>query len=264
MPAIELNDVTLNYELTGASSAPILMLSNSLGTNLTLWDLQREPFEKQYRVLRYDMRGHGSSSVPPGPYTLNQLGHDVLALLDALEIEKVHFCGLSVGGLIGQWLGIHAGSRLNKLVLSDTAARIGVTDTWNNRIAEVHQSGLEPIANGVLQRWFTPGFAAAHASLIARMKEMLLATDRAGYTASCAALRDADLRQAIGAIRVPVCIISGDQDPVTTVADAQFIQASIAGTELTILSAAHISNIEAAERYNATVLDFLAKDAPGR
>jgi 3-oxoadipate enol-lactonase len=262
VPQIDLQHVTLNYTLTGASNAPVLMFSNSLGTNLSMWDPQLEFLEPQYRILRYDMRGHGLSSVPPGPYAVEQLGNDVIDLLNALKIETINFCGLSIGGIIGQWLGIHAASRLNKLVLCNTAAKIGSTETWNKRIAEVTNDGIASIADGVVQRWFTSGFPAGHATVVTRMKQMLLATNPAGYTASCAALRDNDLRDAISTIRTPVCVIAGDQDPVTNVADAQFIKSSIPASELAILPAAHISNAEVPELFSTTVLEFLAKDVP--
>ncbi len=264
MSQIDLQNVTLNYTLTdtspGVSDAPVLMFSNSLGTNLTMWDPQLEFLEPHYRILRYDMRGHGLSSVPPGPYTIAQLGNDVVGLLDALKIETINFCGLSIGGIIGQWLGINAASRLDKLILSNTAAKIGTTETWNKRIAEVTDNGVASIADGVVQRWFTPGFPAIHAPVVSRMKQMLLATNPTGYTASCAALRDNDLRDAISTIRTPVCVIAGSQDPVTTVADAQFIKDRIPGAELTVLPAAHISNAQVPELFSTTVLDFLAKD----
>jgi 3-oxoadipate enol-lactonase len=260
VPQIDLQNGTLNYTLTGVSNAPVLMFSNSLGTNLSMWDPQLEFLEPHYRILRYDMRGHGLSSVPPGPYTIAQLGNDVIDLLNALKIEKVHFCGLSIGGIIGQWLGINAASRLNKLILSNTAAKIGTTETWNKRIAEVTNDGIAPIADGVIQRWFTPGFPAIHPPVVTRMKQMLLATNPTGYTASCAALRDNDLRDAISAIHTPVCVIAGEQDPVTTVADAQFIKGRIPGAELTVLPAAHISNAQVPDLFSTTVLDFLAKD----
>jgi 3-oxoadipate enol-lactonase len=268
VPQIDLQNVTLNYTLTGpslrtlpgASNAPVLMFSNSLGTNLSMWDPQLELLEPHYRILRYDMRGHGSSSVPPGPYTVTQLGNDVIDLLNALKIETINFCGLSIGGIIGQWLGINAASRLNKLILCNTAAKIGTTETWNKRIAEVTDHGIAPIADGVVQRWFTTGFPAPHAPVVSLMKQMLLATNPAGYLASCAALRDNDLRDAISAIRLPVCVIAGDQDPVTTIADGQFIKDRIPGAELTVLPAAHISNAEVPELFSTTVLDFLTKD----
>ena len=266
MPKVDLQHASLNYELTGRETAPVLMLSNSLGTDLRMWDAQLESFEQHYRVLRYDMRGHGASSVPPGPYTMEQLGNDVLGLLNKLDIPRVHFCGLSVGGAIGQWLGIHAAPRLHKLILCNTAAKIGTDQTWNSRISEVNQHGLQSIADATMQRWFTPAFRSAGTFAgtfqVQRMRETLLAVDPAGYTASCAAIRDIDQREIVGRIEVPVCIIAGSEDPVTTVADAEFLRSQIPGAELNILPAAHISNVEASDLFNATVLNFLAKEVP--
>jgi 3-oxoadipate enol-lactonase len=266
MPKVDLQHAQLNYELTGLEAVPVLMLSNSLGTDLRMWDAQLASFEQHYRVLRYDMRGHGASSVPPGPYTMDQLGNDVLGLLNMLDIPRVHFCGLSIGGAIGQWLGIHAAPRLHKLILCNTAAKIGTEQTWNSRIADVNQHGLQAIADATMQRWFTPGFRSANPSAgtfqIQMMRDTLLAVDPIGYTASCAAIRDIDQREAVGRIEAPVCIIAGSQDPVTTVADAEFLRSHIPGAELHILPAAHISNVEAHELFNTTVLNFLAKEVP--
>jgi 3-oxoadipate enol-lactonase len=262
MPKADLQHASLHYELTGRETAPVLMLSNSLGTDLSMWDAQVKSFEQHYRVLRYDMRGHGASSVPSGPYTMEQLGNDVLGLLNKLDIPRIHFCGLSIGGAIGQWLGIHAAPRLHKLILCNTAAKIGTEQTWNSRIADVNQHGLQSIADATMQRWFTPGFRSASASRVQRMRETLLAVDPVGYTASCAAIRDTDQREAVGRIDAPVCIIAGSEDPVTTVADAEFLRSQIPGAELNILPAAHISNVEVSDLFNATVLNFLTKEVP--
>ncbi len=262
MPLIDLGDVSLNYELSGRLDAPVLLLSNSLGTTLGMWDPQREELEKKYRLLRYDMRGHGASSVPAGPYTVDLLGRDVLALLDALRIDEVYFCGLSVGGVIGQWLGIHAPSRFRKLILCNTAAKIGTAETWNKRIADVQLGGMEAVADAVVQRWFTAEFVASGAPVVTTMRQMLAACNPAGYVAACAAIRDMDLREAVGVIPIPVCLIAGERDAVTTLADAQFLQSHIAGAELVTLPAAHISSAEVPQQFSAAVLKFLAKDVP--
>jgi 3-oxoadipate enol-lactonase len=259
MAQIETADVTLHSDLSGKDGAPVLMFSNSLGTNLAMWDLQLASFEKHYRVLRYDMRGHGASSVPAGPYRIDQLGGDVLALLDALEIEKANFCGLSVGGLIGQWLGIHAASRLTTLTLCNTAAKIGTPDTWNQRIEDVTKGGLRAIAGKGMERWFTAPFLESDSPLVSQMRRTLIDTPPAGYIASCAAIRDTDLRNEIATIKAPTCIIAGESDPVTTVADAEFIASQIADSKLVTLPAAHISNVEAATHFNEALQNFLAQ-----
>ena len=269
MPLIEVDGASLYYELTGPdgyheltgpTGAPVLMLSNSLGTTHHMWDPQLEQLQPHFRLLRYDMRGHGASSVTAGEYTIDLLGRDVLALLDALHLQTVDFCGLSIGGIIGQWLGIHAPSRLRRLVLCNTAASIGTAETWNKRIAEVQRDGMEPIADAVLQRWFTPSFLTRGARIIMSMREMLTATNPTAYTAACAAIRDVDLRDAVSGIHLPVCIVAGEQDIVTTVTDAQFLQSRIHGAELHTLPTAHISSAEVPQKFSALVLNFLTQD----
>ena len=258
MARIDLAGVSLNYELSGKVGAPALMLSSSLGTNLSMWTPQLACFEEHFRVLRYDMRGHGASSVPIGPYSIDQFGCDVLGLLDALELEKVNFCGLSIGGAIGQWLGIHAGSRLHSLVLCNTAARLGSTEIWNQRIADVTDRGMQSIADKVIGRWFTPAFMELESGLVAQMRHNLLASSQAGYVASCFALRDMDLRDAVSTIKNRTCVIAGAYDPVTTLVDAEFLVESIAGAQLVTLPASHISNVEADKAFTETVVGFLS------
>ena len=196
-------------------------------------------------------------SAPPGPYSIDLLGGDVLALLDALGVQKVHFCGLSVGGVIGQWLGVHAASRLSKLVLCNTAAKIGTPEIWNSRIAIVQKDGMQAIVEGVLGRWFTPSFLASNPPLLASMRHKLAAADPAGYTAACVAIRDMDLREDVTSIECPTLLVAGEFDLVTTVADARFLTDCITGATMTVLPAAHISNAEVPEQFNVPVLKFL-------
>jgi 3-oxoadipate enol-lactonase len=259
---IDLPGVSLHYELSGRPDAPVLVLSNSLGTTLQMWNPQLEALERHFQLLRYDMRGHGTSSTPPGPYTIDQLGRDVLALLDALDIAKINFCGLSAGGVVGQWLGIHAGPRLSKLVLCNTAAKIGSAEIWNRRISDVESGGMQSITDGVLQRWFTADFLASGNSMVADIRQMLLNTPVAGYVATCAAIRDMDFRSALAAVQTPVCIVAGVHDMVTTLADAQFLRDRIDKAELASLPAAHISNVEAQRGFTEIVVNFLTKAIP--
>jgi len=262
MPHAELKDVSLHYELSGRVGAPVLMLSSSLGTTGEMWKPQLEAFRRDYRVLRYDMRGHGRSSVPSGPYSIQQLTLDVIALLDFLRLDKVNYCGLSIGGMIGQWLGANFPARLNRLILCNTAAKIGIEETWNARIAAVHAGGMTAILDGgAMHRWFTRQFIADGSPMFIEMREMLSATDPVGYVAACAAIRDMDQRATAASIISPTLIIAGEYDPVTTVLDAQFLHANISGSGLTVLPASHISNVEASQQFNAAVLDFLA-DGP--
>jgi 3-oxoadipate enol-lactonase len=261
MAYVNLNSVRIHYELSGKANLPVLVLSHSVGVNLATWEPQLQALAPHFQILRYDMRGHGASSTPPGPYTVADLGADVLGLLDALDLPQASFCGLSIGGLIGQWLGLNAPHRLHKLVLASAAAKIGTEETWNTRIATVLREGLDPIIPGTLERWFTGGFRAAQPQTIDQTAAMLHATSVAGYTASCAAVRDADFRSSIQQIGVPVLVITGKADPVTTVSDGKFLAGAISGAAYTELPAAHLSNVEAAGTFNTALRAFLADTA---
>ena len=257
MPFVSVSNSRIYYEMQGPSSAPVLVLSNSLGTNLGLWNPQVSEFAQEYRVLRYDMRGHGQSEVSPAPYSIPQLAQDVLALLDALNISAVHFCGLSIGGAIGMALALRAPQRLQKVILCNTAAKIGTSESWNARIAAVRKGGMPAIVDPVLERWFTPGFRQRVPAAIAATRSMLLNTPPEGYIGCCEALRDMDLRDAIAQIRVPTLVIAGTCDAATTPAEADFIMKAIAGAEYVEFPAAHLSNVEAAGQFTARVLCFL-------
>ena len=260
MPTVKLADGELNYRLEGPVDAPVLVLSNSLGTTHEMWDAQVPAFSEHFRVLRYDTRGHGSSSVTPGPYSIEQLGRDVLGLADALGIDRFAFCGLSMGGLIGQWLGIHAGERLTRLVVCNTGAKIGTDEVWNERIDTVLKGGeqaMRGMRDASVSRWFTPSFAEQQLGKVARITQMIASTSPAGYAANCAAVRDADYREQLGAIKVPTLIVCGSQDPVTTPDHGRFIQARVEGAELVEFEAAHLSNVEAGDAFTQRVLAFL-------
>lgn len=260
MPGVTLADGTLHYQLDGPADAPVLVLSNSLGTDLHMWDAQIAAFTQHFRVLRYDTRGHGGSLVTQGPYSIEQHGLDVLALLDALELAQVHFCGLSMGGLIGQWLGINAPERLNRLVICNTAAKIGTPQIWNSRIDAVlrdGEAGMHALREGTITRWFTPAFAAAQPEVVEPVVAVLVNTSPEGYAASCAAVRDADFREQVAAISLPVLVVAGQSDPVTTTDDGHFLVEHIAGSRMVVLDAAHLSSVEASEVFARSVLDFL-------
>lgn len=260
MPTVKLADGELNYRLEGPVDAPVLVLSNSLGTTHEMWDAQVPAFSEHFRVLRYDTRGHGSSSVTPGPYSIEQLGRDVLGLADALGIDRFAFCGLSMGGLIGQWLGIHAGERMTRLVVCNTGAKIGTDEVWNERINTVLEGGeqaMSDMRDASVSRWFTPAFAEQQLAKVARITQMIASTSPTGYAANCAAVRDADYREQLGAIKVPTLIVCGSQDPVTTADHGRFIQARVEGAELVEFEAAHLSNVEASDAFTQRVLAFL-------
>ncbi len=260
MAFIQLAEGELHYQLNGPVEAPVLVLSNSLGTDLHMWDIQIPAFTEHFRVLRFDTRGHGKSLVTEGPYSIEQLGHDVIALLDALGIQRAHFCGLSMGGLIGQWLGINAGERLHRLVICNSAAKIGTPEVWNPRIETVLRDGaaaMVALRDASIARWFTADFAAANPHQAKQITDMLVATDPQGYAANCAAVRDADFREQLSSIKVPTLVIAGSEDAVTPPAGSHLIQAQVQGAEYAEFYAAHLSSVQAGAAFSQRVLEFL-------
>jgi 3-oxoadipate enol-lactonase len=251
------NGIAMRVITNGDRRAPAVVLSNSLGTDHTMWDAQAQELAGHFHVIRYDTRGHGGSGSPPGPYDVDTLGNDVLGVLDTLDIERAHVVGLSMGGVVGQWLGVHAPDRIDRLVLANTAARIGTREGWQSRAAAVRAAGLDEIAAGSPARWFTPSFAEHHAATVHTMLQKLRRQSPEGYAACCDALAVADLRSDISRIRAPVLVIAGNEDPVTTVADAQAICAAIAQSALAIVPGSHLSNIEAPAAFTRELLSFL-------
>jgi 3-oxoadipate enol-lactonase len=258
MPTIKTDDgCQIHVEIAGSETAPALMLSNSLGTDLHMWDDQAQEFAKHFRLIRYDRRGHGKSEVPRGPYSFDRLGRDILAVLDALDIKKVNWCGLSMGGMDGQWLGANAADRVEKLVLSNTHFYYADKTPWQDRIKFVTEKGLEALVDANMQRWFTEGFRKSHPQTIARMKKMLVATKVPGYVACCEAVRDMDFRASNPSISAPTLVIVGAQDAATPPAAGEAIQKQIKGAKLVSLEAAHISNVEQPRAFTDAVLNFL-------
>jgi 3-oxoadipate enol-lactonase len=257
MPYASIHDGQLHYAIEGEAGKPVLILSNSLGTSFDMWAPQMAAFTQSFQVLRYDTRGHGKSSVTPGPYSIALLADDVLVLMDHLGIADAHFCGLSMGGITGMYLGIHHPGRLRKLVLCNTAAHIGPPDNWTTRIAAVEASGVAPLAQPVVSRWLTPGYAAQHPGTVTLLEDMLRATPAPGYAAACAAVRDNDLRQQVNRITAPTLVIAGTGDLPTPPSDGKFLQQEIKGAHYVELHAAHLSNQEQAGAFNVAVLDFL-------
>jgi len=261
MPILEPGPTQIAYSLEGPADAPVLVLANSLGTTMRMWDAQAEALARQFRVLRYDARGHGASGEGTNAssgYRIDQLGGDVLRLLDGLGIERASFCGISMGGLTGLWLGVHAGQRLERLVVANSAARIGTMDGWFERALQVQASGMNVVADGARGRWFTNGFGQRAPAVVDGLIDVLRRTQPASYAACCMALGVADLREDIHAIRVPTLLLAGQHDPVTTVADAAFMRDRIAGARCVILDASHLSNVEAAEAFTRQLRSFLA------
>lgn len=259
MPTFTSQDAEINYQTFGDAVKPALVFSNSLGTNFKMWQPQIDHFQQNFFVICYDTRGHGASSAPQGPYTLDQLGQDVVNLLDHLNIEKATFCGISMGGLTGQWLAINKPERFSHVVVCNTAAKIGQEQAWNERAALVREQGLAPIASTAASRWFTEPFIQSNAATVATLSNDLGAGSPEGYASCCEALAKADVREQLKDIQVPVFIVAGQQDPVTTVADGEFMQQRIANAELFEINASHISNIEQPEAFNQAVQAFIQR-----
>ena len=257
MPILTTPELQLHYQTFGDASNPALVFSNSLGTNYGMWQQQFNALKDQFFVVCYDTRGHGASSTPTGPYSLKQLGEDVIQLLDHLQIAKAAFCGISMGGLTGQWLAIHYPERFSHVVVCNTAAKIGQEQAWLDRAALVKAQGLQPIADTAASRWFTAPFIQSHAAVVSNLQNDLAAGSAEGYANCCAALAKADVREQLKDITVPVLIVAGQQDPVTTVADAQFMQNQIPNSQLVEIDASHISNVEQPTVFNQKLKNFL-------
>lgn len=254
---VQLGSHSLRVRIDESESATWLVLSNSLGATLEMWEPQVAAFSRRYRVLRYDTRGHGASSMPPRPWTIADLGGDVIALLDALGIEHAHFCGLSMGGATGMWLATHASQRVDRLVLCNTTPWLGAPETMTARIAQVRQAGMAPLVDGILQRWFTPEFHALDPAAVDRIRQMLLAAPVEGYANCCEALRDMDQRDDLPRIVLPTLVIAGTEDPSSGIDATRQWAATIPQARVIELPAAHLSNIGAAVAFNAAVLHFL-------
>jgi 3-oxoadipate enol-lactonase len=237
----------LHHEVTGREDGPVLVLSNSLGSNLSMWDPQMQALRQRFRVVRYDQRGHGRSPVPDGPYSIDDVGGDALALLDRLGIERAHFCGLSLGGMTGMWLAINAPERIDRLVLCCTSAQLGPPDMWADRAATVRADGVEAIADAGIGRWLTEGFIAREPETTAAVRAMLVATPDEGYAGCCAAIEHMDLIPELGASRAPTLVIAGRQDPATPPEHGERIAAGIPGARLELVDAAHLATVEQPE-----------------
>jgi 3-oxoadipate enol-lactonase len=257
MSIVKSGESRIHYALEGQSGTSVLVFSNSLGANYSMWDPQAHEFRKKLRVLRYDTRGHGQSAPTPGPYSIELLAKDVIAMLDALDLDRVHFCGLSMGGMIGMWLALNAPERLHKLVLSNTAAKIGTSEGWNARIEAVQKNGMKSVASAILERWFTPAFRQNAPETMANILKMLEETNPDGYVACCAAVRDFDCREQLNNIRTPTLVIAGAHDRATPPDGGRFLAQQIPGARYVELNAAHLSNIEAQDRFNNELAAFL-------
>jgi 3-oxoadipate enol-lactonase len=259
MQTVEANGELFEVQVDGLENGPVLMLSNSIGTDMRLWEPQMAAFSARYRVLRYNGRGHHPRSVADHSYTMDQLGRDALGIMNAMDVESAHWCGISLGGVVGQWLMIHAPERVKRAVLANTAAYLGPPEKWQARIDTVEREGTAALADVSLERWLTPAFRAAHPETATRAKAMLVDTPTRAYAGAAAALRDLDLRGHVMRIRHPVMVIGGNLDLATPVDDARYLHAEIHKSEMLELQAAHLSNIEATDRFNTAVLEFLGR-----
>jgi 3-oxoadipate enol-lactonase len=257
MPEARHGACRIRFAVDGPPDRPVLLLSNSLGTTLELWDSVVPILADRFRVVRYDTRGHGGSDAPGGPYSLVTLGEDALAVLDAAGVDRAAVGGISLGGLTALWLGRYAAPRVDRLIAANTGAKIGTLELWNERIALVRREGIGPLVEPVMSRWFTAEFRARDPATVARFAAMVAATPPDGYAGCCAAIRDADLRDELGQIRVPALIIVGSEDPATPPSLGQLLHDRLPDARLVSLTTAHLSNVEQPERFGAAVREFL-------
>ena len=243
MPIASLPTSRLHYQLSGLRTGPVIALVNSLGADLRMWDEVVPHLEKRFQVLRYDARGHGMSDAPRIPYSIEQLGTDLLELLKVISIESVHLCGLSLGGLVALWLGIHAPHKVHKLVLANTSARIGTKDGWEARIATVQSAGMTVLAHGILDRWFTESYRRNHPNEMTRMREMIQRTSSDGYIGCCGVLRDTDLRDKLRVIEAPCLVITGIHDKATPPEDGRALHSGLRNSTYRELESSHLSEI---------------------
>lgn len=255
------NGIEIHYRLDGPAGAPVVVMSHSLAAHVGMWEDQL-PILSDYRVLRYDTRGHGGTDAPEGEYTLGQLAGDLLGLLDALRVEKAHFVGLSMGGMVGQTAALRDPGRFLTLSLCDTSSRVPPEGRalWSERIAAARSGGMESLVASTIDRWFSAGFQAAAPERVERVREMIRATPVAGYCGCCAAIRDLDVTERLAEIRVPTLLVVGEHDPGTPVAAHEVIRDRVEGARLVVIDdALHFTNVERTDAFNAALGGFLAE-----
>ncbi len=261
MPTIRIEGDEFHVRCDGPEGAPPLLFSNSLSSDLSMWDDQVPALARDFRVIRYDSRGHGRSAAPPGPYTIDRLGRDAVGVLDALAVPRADFCGLSMGGMVGMWLLTHAPARIGRAVLANTAPHMGPVSLWNGRIALARDGGMEATVEPTVRRWFPAAFHAAAPATIDRMRAMIRGTPLPGYLGCCEAIRDMDQRESIRGIRNPVLVIIGANDPATTPEAGRAIRAAIPGAKVAVLDTAHISAVERPAEFTRAVAEYLGQPA---
>jgi len=254
--------VRIAYRFDGPEDAPVLMLSNSIATSLHMWDGVMPDFAERFRVLRYDTRGNGASQAPAGAYSMDRFGRDVIELLDALGLERVHFLGLSLGGFIGQWLGVHAPERIDRLVLSNTSAHLGPPEYFDRRIEDLARDvEMTETAEGFIRNWFPARMVDARLPVVEAFRTMVLQTPAQGLAGSFAAVRDADLRPVVKLVNRPTLVIAGQRDTVTAASHGEALAAAIPGARYLVLPCVHLPNVEVERAFVDAVLGFLAEDA---
>jgi 3-oxoadipate enol-lactonase len=257
MPATDPGGVRLRYAESGNPRGAVLVLANSLGSNMHMWDKALPAFQSKYRVVRFDTRGHGESAVVPAPFTIEQLGRDVLKVMDEVHAERASICGVSLGGLVGLWLGIHAPDRVDRLILANTAARIGTKEIWEQRIEIVNATGMAALAPMTLERWFTRAYRHKHPEEMEKIRRMIAATNPKGYIACCEVLRDTDLRVDAAQVKAASLVITGSHDPATHPTDGRALRAAIQHSSYLELNASHMSAWECADEFAGAVAKHL-------
>lgn len=263
MPTVDLEETRIHYRFDGDESSPTLVLANALGTVLSMWDKTTPAIARRYRVLRYDMRGHGLSGVTPGSYTIAKLAGDLIGLLDHLKIARPHLCGLSLGGMVGIWIAIHRPESVSRLILANTDARIGVREMWNERIAGIRRAGMAPLADATMARWFTPEYRAENPAEIDALRAVIGNCPAEGYIGCCAALRDADLRAGLSSISTRCLILAGEFDPATPAAGGHALHSAIRNSSFAELPCSHLSAWERPQEFQQAVLNFLQEEEVG-
>jgi 3-oxoadipate enol-lactonase len=245
----------LQFRWDGPEQGSVLAMAHSIGSSMAMWEPQVPALSRKLRVLRYDHRGHGGSPVPPGPYTIAELGRDFIALLDRLQLQRVSFCGLSLGGMVGMWLGANAPDRIDRLILCCTTPRMMRPEDFAARATKVRKEGMGSIADVVISRWFTPGFAASHAETVASIRKLFVSTPAEGYASGCEALAAMDLRGELGKIKAPTLVIGAVEDQSTPLQQQREIVSGIRGARLEIVeNAAHLANIQQPEAFTHLIL----------